>query len=156
MLLQPGTSSCSCLGFGRLPRRGTVLLPVWGMKTRKKGETGMRIFLPFLLGALRSSSTAGWGNAPFKTPPALASNAFAPTASLWPSLPSPNLGALTQLPFWIFNFLCISGAAHALLKHCSQKGRGKSGFLLKSWFVKAFYIAACQERNITPKRQDMF
>lgn len=40
MLSQSGTSGCSCLGFGRIPRRGTVHLPDWGMKTRKKGGFG--------------------------------------------------------------------------------------------------------------------
>lgn len=69
MLSQSGTSGCSCLSFGRIPRRGTAHLPDWGMKTRKKGDLGMHTFLPFFLGALRSSSTAGWGNAPFKTSP---------------------------------------------------------------------------------------
>jgi len=97
-----------------------------GMKTRKKEEMGMLTFLPFVLGALRSSSTAGWDNVPFKTPPALISNAFAPTPFLWPPLSSPNLGALTELPCWIYNLLCISTAAHALLKHHSQRGRGKT------------------------------
>lgn len=98
ILSQAGTSGCSCLGFCRPPRRGTVLLPVWGMKTRKKGETGMHTFLPFLLGELRSSSTASWGNASFKTSPALSSNAFAPTPFLWLSKSwSPHTAALLDL-----------------------------------------------------------
>lgn len=86
--------------------------------------------------------------------PALASNAFAPAPFLWPSLPPPNVGTLTQLPCWVFNILCISGAAHALLKHHSQRGSGKTGFLLKSWSVKAFYIAACQERKYNSKEAE--
>lgn len=49
---------------------------------------GMHNFLPFLLLMQPHSS--------FKTPSALASNAFAPTALLWLSLPSPNPATLIE------------------------------------------------------------
>lgn len=109
---------------------------------------GLCTFLLFLLGALGSSSTAAWGNAPFETPPDLSRNVFVPTPFLWLSLSSPYLGDLTQLLCWIFNLLC---AIHFLLKHSKQRGRGKSFLLLKSQSVKNFFIAACQERKYNSK-----
>lgn len=45
MLSQSSTSSHFCLGFGRPPRKGTVLLAIWQMKTRNREEVEM----PFCL-----------------------------------------------------------------------------------------------------------
>lgn len=41
-----------------------------------------------------------------------------------------------------------------LLKHRSQRGKGKTGFLLKSRSVKAFYVAAYQERKYNSKEAE--